>query len=760
MKGIKKQIAIVLSVIMVLTMIPGQAFAATGDIGTYKPYTEATYELTYEELADGTLSVTGYTGDAKGKLVIPESIDGKKVTVIGQGAFTDCKEFTGELVLPKTLKAIGGTSYTSSDGAFYGCSGLTGDLIIPKGVTTIGKDAFYGCSGFTGKLSIPEGVLTIDKYAFTACSGLIGDLTIPKGVTTIGDNAFKECSGFTGKLTIPEEITNIGNGTFDNCSGLTGELNIPKGVNKIGAFAFARCSGLTGDLTIPEGVTQIGNEAFSGCRGFSGNLIIPKGVTTINEFTFYGCSGLTGKLTIPKGVTTIGNGAFYGCSGLTGNLIIPESVTTIGDSAFARCSELTGKLTIPKGVTTIGEYVFYGCSGFTGNIVIPEGTKTISNGLFKDCSGLTGNLIIPEGVTTIGEEAFVGCQGLSGNVVLPKSVQSIGEFALGDPINNIYYQGTEKEWDVVEGRPQNVSGKTYFNIKDHVFLNAVTNLDSRLARVSGGYNDVVLSWDELKGVDGYNIYYRRPAKTDAWTSLAQVTATTYTKKDLYAGWRYEFKVIPYVMNSGKKLEGDSAVTEIVTGKLAKAPTAMTSRLAIGTGAYDDIYTYWSKGINADGYYVYYRRPSKTTKWTYLGLTTKTSYLKKDLYDGYKYEFKIIPYNYADGCRFKGTSYKISSATTLKKVNMPVIKKYATGKVKVSWNNIYGESGYQISRSTSKTGTYIVSTYTTTKGTYKTLNTLKNKRYYYKVRAFKNVTKNGKTVRVYAPWSDARSFTLR
>ena len=282
---------------------------------------------------------------------------------------------------------------------------------------------------------------------------------------------------------------------------------------------------------------------------------------------------------------------------------------------------------------------------------------------------------------------------------------------------------------------------------------------SKLDRVPGGYNDVVLNWEASNNADGYKIYYRRPSKTATWTSLADVTSKTYTKKNLYDGWKYEFKVVPYLVKSGERVEGNSAVTEIVTGKLAKAPTSMTSRLAIGAGAYDDIYTYWNKGINADGYYVYYRRPSKTTKWTYLGLTTKTSYLKKDLYDGNKYEFKIIPYNYADGCRFKGTSYKISSATTLKKASTPNVRKYNASKTKVSWINIYGESGYQISRSTSKTGTYIVSTYETTSGTYKILNTARNKGYYYKIRAYKNVTKSGKTYKVFGPWSDIKYYKL-
>ena len=288
----------------------------------------------------------------------------------------------------------------------------------------------------------------------------------------------------------------------------------------------------------------------------------------------------------------------------------------------------------------------------------------------------------------------------------------------------------------------------------------VTELDAGLSHVSGGYDDVILNWTEAADADKYELYYRRPSKTSTWTLFGTTENTTYTEKDLYDGWKYEFAVVPYRELNGEPVWGKEAITSIVTGRNLKAPESVKARLSTASGGYDDIYVYWSEVSKADGYNVYYRRPVKSSKWTYAGRTTKTSYLKKDLYDGYKYEFKIVPYDYADGCRYKSTKYKTAYTYTLKKISTPSVTRYNSSRVKVKWKNIAGESGYQISRSASKNGTNVVYTYRTSKGTYKTVSASRNKTYYYKVRAYRNVTKGGKTYKVYGPWSSVKSYKLK
>jgi len=191
---------------------------------------------------------------------------------------------------------------------------------------------------------------------------------------------------------------------------------------------------------------------------------------------------------------------------------------------------------------------------------------------------------------------------------------------------------------------------------------------------------------------------------------------------------------------------------VVFGKAdIAAPTSVTAKLRRVSGGYDDVVFSWSKVKGASGYYVYYKK-STSKSYAQLTRTTGTTVTKKNLTDGAKYYFKVVPYVKVGDDRYQSDKYKTASIYTLKKVATPKVTKSGS-KVRVKWTNISGESGYQISKSTKKTGTKIVSTYKTTKGTYKKITAKKGTKYYYKVRAYKLV--DGK--KVYGPWSSVKSY---
>ena len=402
-------------------------------------------------ISDGKASVDGIPEDTSGDVVIPATLGGKPVTVIGEHAFSDRSGLTS-ITIPIGLDYIG-------KGVFSGCSGLT-SVVIPDGVAYIDDNAFSGCSGLKS-ITIPASVTSIGQGAFSGCSGLTS-ITIPASVTSIGDSAFAGCSGLTS-IAIPDGVTSVGISAFSGCSGLK-SITIPDRVGEIGEFAFADCVNLT-KLTLPQGLESISGGCFYNCEKLS-TVSIPVGVKTIasaeqldegdegwGRGAFEGCAGLT-SITIPDGVTQIDENAFSGCSSLT-SVSIPSSLSWIGENAFSRCAIQEVRISDLKAWFGIGRsFRLHSSSGWNDfeswtyceskppfsdphrlllngkeitALVVPKEVKKISAGAFAGCSGLK-SVAIPAGVTSIGDCAFQGCSGLTA-VEIPKSVKTIGEAA-------------------------------------------------------------------------------------------------------------------------------------------------------------------------------------------------------------------------------------------------------------------------------------------------------------------------------------------
>jgi len=182
----------------------------------------------FEMSADNNVTISKYTG-SENEVIIPDKIDGNKVTSIGEKAFDNYD----------SLKSVK----------------------IPDSVVSIGYWAFYRCSGLES-VTIPDSVTEIGDMAFYACESL-ANITIPTSVTEIKDWAFGSCNGLTS-IAIPDSVVSIGNSAFYCCSSLESVM-IPDSVVSIGEMAFYGCVALA-NITIPDSVTDIGNMAFYDCE--------------------------------------------------------------------------------------------------------------------------------------------------------------------------------------------------------------------------------------------------------------------------------------------------------------------------------------------------------------------------------------------------------------------------------------------------------------------------------------------------------------
>jgi hypothetical protein len=219
-------------------------------------------DFTVQQLANNTIRITGYTGKAS-NVVIPGTLYGLKVTVIGSGAFSRAKDLVS-VVIPDSVITIEGSAFTDLK---------ISKLTIGKGVKTIGRSAFSG-NNLT-ELVIPDSVIEIGSRAFFR--GNLTSLTFGRNVQTIGAAAFAN-----NQLT---------------------EITIPAGVKELSANVFTN-NKIT-SLTLPNGITRVGegDTSFYGRQAsgdtaesvFGGNplttLVIPASLAKYSTFTSSQWSG-------------------------------------------------------------------------------------------------------------------------------------------------------------------------------------------------------------------------------------------------------------------------------------------------------------------------------------------------------------------------------------------------------------------------------------------------------------------------------------
>lgn len=252
------------ALLMVVVMVCACWTGAVAEDEERETFTSGKYE--YALLDDDTVEITSYYGNAE-KLTIPDTLDGRKVTSIGDNrgsVFGLCKSLTS-VTIPDSVTAIGNLAFT-------GCKSLT-SITISDSVAQIGVNPFLSCSALKS-ISVPpdqpyfaaiDGVLfrKADKLLIAYPAGSKSStFTIPQGITAIGDYAFSWCK-FLTSVTIPSSVITIGDSAFYSCDSLT-SITIPNSVTSIGDGAFSLCSSLT-SVTIPDSVTAIGDYAFYSC---------------------------------------------------------------------------------------------------------------------------------------------------------------------------------------------------------------------------------------------------------------------------------------------------------------------------------------------------------------------------------------------------------------------------------------------------------------------------------------------------------------
>ena len=466
----KRAMSLLLALVMMLALLPAQTWAtdtvdepgeAEEQTMPAEPQKEAlkaekTAEAPQVQAEAVTSGTCGAEGDGSN---LRWSLSGGVLTISGTGAMKNWKNYydpspweKNDQITPVVIES-GVTSIGNS--AFWGCFYLT-DISMPDTVTRIGGEAIYACLNLTS-LDI-SCVKTFDAGAL--CNSGLTEVAIPSGITELPGNLLSSCKKLT-KVTLPEGITKIGVTVFASCESLT-SIKIPSTVTSIGSYAFDDTAIRT--IDIPNGVTEIGERAFGQCPNLT-ELVIPDSVVKIGRNIVEGSSKLR-SIHLGKGVENIFwvnsiAGAnefrtFQDCESLTYITVDPDNQYYTAEDNVLFNKDKTE--------------VYRSAPGKTGSYTLPNSVKTMENTFIFEDSQLS-SIVIPEGVQSIPRSTFKNCTNLK-KIWLPKSLRIVGmnAFVAGmedlgaDPIEDVYYAGSEDDWNsinFVDGiRP---SGTVHYN---------------------------------------------------------------------------------------------------------------------------------------------------------------------------------------------------------------------------------------------------------------------------------------------------------
>ena len=180
----------------------------------------------------------------------------------------------------------------------------------------------------------------------------------------------------------------------------------------------------------------------------------------------------------------------------------------------------------------------------------------------------------------------------------------------------------------------------------------------------------------------------------------------------------------------------------LAGKQGAFKADMPADLQTKAINYKTVQISWSSVDNADGYMVY-RRTADSGWKKIASRVTDISYKDQKAVTGTTYYYTVKAYSYAWG-EMTVSSYDkdgVAGKARLGKVKIATANSESYSTIRVTWNKVSGANGYKVYRSTSKDGKYaaIGSTAKNSAVTFFDKKAVTGKTYYYKVRAYRNVS---------------------
>ena len=255
------------------------------------------------------------------------------------------------------------------------------------------------------------------------------------------------------------------------------------------------------------------------------------------------------------------------------------------------------------------------------------------------------------------------------------------------------------------------------------------------------YDEMILSWNQIEGVEGYDIY-RSTSATGTFTNVGWMSWTaSWRDSGLAFNTTYYYKVRAYVVINNTKIDGP--FSSVISGKTIMTPPGVK----LESNSYTSVYVSWDFQYGAHGYELS-RSTSATGTYTVLTTSGYTNYTNTGLAPDVVYYYRVRSYRTVGTVKYYSAYSPVVSIRPLPAIPGGVtMASVSHDSLKLNWTAVAGATGYEVYTSSSANGSYTLkSTVTSTTSTISGFNT--NVPVFAKVRAYRVAG----TVKTYSEYS--------
>lgn len=209
-----------------------------------------------------------YKSDKHENIILPQSINGYRVTAIGERCFSETKVLRA-VKTSQWIKRIACAAFSGSSVTFvYLNDGLENLSVSVNGETA--REGAFSKSALRG-VRLPPSLVSIGERCFENCK--LEGIFIPRGIKTIPEQCFNQCKHLKYVL-LPSSVEKI---EFNAFSQIQAEfVFIPGSIKALHGYAFDGCDNLV-DVVVGEGTEELQKNSFCEC-GKVKRIFLPKSV--------------------------------------------------------------------------------------------------------------------------------------------------------------------------------------------------------------------------------------------------------------------------------------------------------------------------------------------------------------------------------------------------------------------------------------------------------------------------------------------------